>query len=284
MIAEVNHMSKTIDKFTLTDIHFQVEPGYIVGIVGKNGAGKTTLLNTILGLYRPDCGDIKVAGFDRVTETLQVKKEIAFVTSDCLFPLDLSPKNIGSMFGSRYHQFDKQKYEDLCSRFQVSYKKTLRKMSKGTIVKAQLAFAMSHEASLYIFDEPTAGLDPVFRKEILEYFFELVSDGTKSILISTQLTEELDQIADYILYLENGHQQFFMDRESLQQEFRMIRGTANQVGYYRNRIVGMKSNTTMTEALIKNVGDDYPVNVTVSVPSIEDIMTYYQREGGSKVC
>ena len=203
-LLEVNHMTKQLvsqkskKTFTLTDIDFAIEPGYIVGLIGYNGAGKTTLINTIMGVYSPDEGTIRIDGIDRVEDATEAKRRIAFVTDECLFPLDLTPKNIGRMFGPCYGDFDYGQFMKLCARFGVPDHKTLRKMSKGTVVKAQLAFCLSHIASIYIFDEPTAGLDPVFRKELMDYFFEIVADGTKSILISTHLTEELDRIADYI--------------------------------------------------------------------------------------
>ena len=110
-ILEVNHMTKTLTSkksvnfqeerklFTLSDFNFVMEPGYILGLVGKNGAGKTTLIRTILGLYKPNEGTITVAGYDRVTESVKAKKNMAFITDECLFPLDLSPKAIGKTFG-----------------------------------------------------------------------------------------------------------------------------------------------------------------------------------------
>ena len=278
-LLEVNHLKKTVNEFTIRNMNFNVEPGYIVGVIGRNGAGKTTLLNTILGIYQPEEGEIFVCGMDRVHNALEAKKRMAFVTDECLFPLDLSPKNIGIMYGVCYDDFNREKYQKLCKRFEVPYKKTLRKMSKGTVAKAQLAFAMSRDAALYILDEPTAGLDPVFRKELLEYFFEVVADGTKSIILSTNLTDELDRIADYILYIDKGSQRLYMEKEELLNQYRMIRGTAAQVDYYRDRVVGMKKSMTVTEALIRNTGDDYPVAVTVEIPSMEEIMMYCMNGG-----
>lgn len=288
-LLEIEHMTKTLKRektgstpetsFTIHNIDFKIQPGYIVGLIGCNGAGKSTLLNTIMGIYRPDAGNIKVAGYDRVTDSVLAKKKIAFVTDECLFPLDLSPKNIGAMFGPRYDGFDKQKFEKMCSRFAVPYKKTLRQMSKGTVVKAQLAFCLSHDALLYVFDEPTAGLDPVFRKELMDYFCEIVADGTKSILISTHLTDELDKIADYILYMDKGYQKLYMEKEELQNSYYLIRGTEKQIQYYGRYIVAKKAGEHASEALISADCLEFPVPVQVQRPSIEDIMVYFV-EGG----
>lgn len=291
-ILEVNHMTKTVTSkkivnskeekktFTLSDFHFSMEPGYIMGIVGKNGAGKTTLINTILGLYKPESGSIAVAGFDRVTEAVEAKKQMAFVTDVCLFPLDLSPKAIGKTFGPLYSGFDYKKYENYCKRFELPMKKSLRYQSKGMRIKMQLAFCLSYDARLYVFDEPSAGLDPIFRKELLDLFFEIVEDGTKSIILSTHLTEDLDRIADYILYVEDGKQNFFMEKEELVSKFKLIRGSRGQVNYYNKYVVGRKDEDIFSEALVLLPEDDFEfrVPVEVSLPTIEDIMVYYMSK------
>ena len=291
-ILEVNHMTKTVTSkkivnskeekktFTLSDFHFSMEPGYIMGIVGKNGAGKTTLINTILGLYKPESGSIAVAGFDRVTEAVEAKKQMAFVTDVCLFPLDLSPKAIGKTFGPLYSGFDYKKYENYCKRFELPMKKSLRYQSKGMRIKMQLAFCLSYDARLYVFDEPSAGLDPIFRKELLDLFFEIVEDGTKSIILSTHLTEDLDRIADYILYVEDGKQNFFMEKEELVSKFKLIKGSRGQVNYYNKYVVGRKDEDIFSEALVllPEENFEFRVPVEVSLPTIEDIMVYYMSK------
>ena len=161
---EVKHVTKELvpnknkknDKrhFLLENIRFAIEPGYILGIIGANGAGKTTLINTILGIYKPNAGKIYVNGYDRVTESVLAKKNIAFVTDECLFPLDLTPFNIGKMFGPLYDEFDMEKYIGYLKQFAIPMKKSLRKQSKGMVVKVQLAFCLSDKATLYVFDEP----------------------------------------------------------------------------------------------------------------------------------
>lgn len=287
---EVNHMTKILlpnknikdDKrqFTLHDFDFRIKPGYILGIIGRNGAGKTTLINTILGIYKPNEGTIGVAGFDRVENAVEAKRRIAFVTDECLFPLDLSPRNIGKMFGPLYDGFDLVKFEKFCKRFEIPMKKSLRKQSKGMKIKAQLAFCLSYDATLYVFDEPSAGLDPIFRKELFELFFEIVADGTKSIVLSTHLTEDLDKIADYILYVEDGRQSFFMEKDELISKFRMIKGSSGQVNYYNKYVVGRKDEDVFSEALVELPESDFEfrVPVQVSLPTIEDIMVYYMSK------
>lgn len=293
-ILEVNHMTKILlprkknnlesneekKSFTLSDFDFRIEPGYILGLVGKNGAGKTTLIHTILGLYQPNEGTITVNGYDRVKESVKAKKNIAFITDECLFPLDLSPKNIGKIFGPLYDGFDYKMFEGYCKRFSIPMTKCLRKQSKGMKVKVQLAFCLSYDARLYVFDEPSAGLDPIFRKELLELFFEIVEDGTRSIILSTHLTDDLDKIADYILYVEDGKQNFFMEKEELVSKFKLIKGSRGQINYYNKYVVGRKDEDIFSEALVLLPEEDFEfrVPVQVSLPKIEDIMVYYMSD------
>lgn len=293
-VLEVNHMTKTLlpnknikdDKrqFTLHDFDFRIEPGYVLGVIGPNAAGKTTLMNTILGIYKPNEGSIIISGCDRVEESVAAKKKIAFVTDECLFPLDLSPKNIGKMFGPLYDGFDYGRFERYCKRFEIPMNKSLRKQSKGMVVKVQLAFCLSYDAVLYVFDEPSAGLDPIFRKELMELFFEIVKDGTKSIILSTHLTEDLDKIADYILYVENGRQTFFMEKEELISKYRIIKGSRGQVNYYNKYVVGKKDEEIFSEALVElpDKNFEFAVPVQVTHPTIEDIMVYYMQKQAKK--
>ncbi len=295
-LLEVKHVTKKLvpnskkDKnrksFVLDNFNFAIEPGYIVGVVGRNGSGKTTLLNTILGLYKQDAGHICVNGYDKIQNSVEVKKSVAFITDECLFPLDLSVKNIGKMFGPLYDHFDMGKFWDYCKRFEIPVNKTLRNQSKGMKIKVQLAFALSYDAKLYILDEATAGLDPVFRKELVNIFFQIIEDGTRSILLATHLTEDLDKIADYILYIEEGRQGFFLEKEELLSKYQIIRGSKNQVNYYKKYILGRKDEEVYSEALIEvpqNSGQEkenlFPVPVERKRPTIEEILTYFMKTG-----
>ena len=174
--------------------------------------------------------------------------------------------------------FDYKKYITLCEKVQIPLKKIMKKLSTGMKIKVQLAFAMARDAKLYVFDEPSAGLDPVFRRELMDYFFEIVADGSKSILLSTHLTDELDRIADYILYVEDGKQRFFMEKEEMLLQYRLIRGTKNQVQYYGRRMVAMQEGEMSCEALVLNNGEEFRVPVQVEKPTIEKVMYYFMQE------
>ena len=289
----VEHLYKKINLFRLEDINFQLEPGYVLGLIGRNGAGKTTLINTILGLWTPEQGSIHIAGYDRVSDEVRAKNELAFVTDECLFPLEMTPYSIGKIFGGLYNAFDYKHYKKLCERFRLPMRKNLKRMSKGMVIKLQLAFAFSRDAKLYVFDEPSAGLDPVFRKELVDLVFELTYDGNKSVIFSTHLTDELDRIADYILFLEEGKQKLFEQKEELISRYMLIRGTEEQIEAFSEQLIGKRITPNSCEALIEvkeqeegafidenKIGSvsglsSFGNKPLITTPTIEDIMYYF---------
>jgi ABC-2 type transport system ATP-binding protein len=289
----IKNLSKEVGNFKLENIDFSLEPGYVLGLIGRNGAGKTTLINTILGLWTPEKGSIHVGGFDRVEDEIKAKNELAYVTDDCMFPLEMTPYSIGKIFGKIYNVFDYTHYKKLCARFRLPMHKRLQRMSRGMVVKLQLAFAFSRDAKLYIFDEPSAGLDPVFRKELVDLVFDLTYDGKKSVIFSTHLTDELDRIADYILLLEDGKQKLFEQKEELVSRYKLVRGSKEQIEAYADKIVGKRITPSSCEALIKaedpNKSSDKSNSYTdirntifddlnrplITTPTIEDIMYYF---------
>jgi ABC-2 type transport system ATP-binding protein len=290
---KVEGLYKNLRGFKLEDINFWLEPGYVLGLIGRNGAGKTTLINTILGIWTPEQGSISIAGFDRVKDEISAKNEIAFVTDESLFPPEMTPHSIGKIFGRVYKTFDYKKYRRLCERFRLPMHKRLQKMSRGMVIKLQLAFAFSHDAKLYIFDEPSAGLDPVFRKELMDLIFDLTYEGTRSVIFSTHLTDELDRIADYVLFLEDGRQKLFEQKEELISRYKIVRGSEEQIEAFKDNIIGKRITSSFCEALIKTdegaegayFGDNradaanmftaYGNKPLITTPTIEDIMYYF---------
>ena len=147
-----------------------------------------------------------------------------------------------------------------------------------------LTNALSHNAKLLILDEPTAGLDSIVRKEFLGYLQEFIEEGSKGVIISTHNTEELDKIADYITFINNGEQVFSTDKETLRENYKIINGTKEQIDNMNKNVVGKKHLKYYSEALIKidesmkhyNEIKDMN-NDKIKSPNIEDIMYYYVK-------
>lgn len=278
-ILEVTDINKKRKGFQLHNMSFHLRAGYFYGVAGENGAGKTTLFNLLLGVNKPTSGTIKVNGYDLWTEPEKAKQYIAYILNESPFSDKLSAKANAKIYGSCYDTFDYAKFEENCKRFEIPLKKPLHKLSKGMNIKFQLAFALAYEAKLFLMDEPTEGLDPVFRREFMDIVFDIIASGEKTVLMSTQLTEELDQAADYLMLLHNGELKLFDSMEQLRTDYAVVKGSKLQIRYLGSeRIIGEKENGEQVEALMKLDKEPIRVSVTTEIPKTEDFLYYYGRE------
>lgn len=228
-LLEVQHLNKNLNTFALHDISFTLKPGFITGLIGQNGCGKTSLIKTILNLYEKDSGAVFVTGHSMENEEIAAKDQLGVVLDECLFDADTRVETNARCFGALYSRYDHSLFLEFCRRFDVDPKKKIGKLSKGQKARFQLAFAFSHDAKVFLMDEPAAGLDPLFRKELMGYMQEIVEDGTRSILFSTHITEDLDQIGDYILLMDHGRLILDLTREELADRYLLLHGTKEQL-------------------------------------------------------
>ena len=282
-LMEIENLGKKIGSLHLRGINLKIEPGYIVGLVGVNGSGKTTLINTILNLYKKDCGSVKINGISMDANEKDAKDQIGFVLDENMFEDSMSVISNGKIYGSLYSKFDENLFRKFCQRFEVPLKKKVGKLSAGLKVRFQLAFALSHDAKLFIMDEPAAGLNPLFRKELINCMQEIVEDGTRSVLFSTHITEDLDQVGDYIALLHNGKIFFYLSKEELQEKYLIIKGTKEQIENLKfSNIICREYGEYHNCAFIEKVeGEDY-LDMEVKVPIIEEVMYYLDKGGYSK--
>lgn len=281
-LLEISHLDKQIGVLHLQDISFSLEPGYIFGLIGRNGAGKTSLIRTILNLYRKDSGSIIVNGYSIDTREREAKDQIGFVLDEFLFEEKLSIATNGKLFGATYTGYDHELFLRFCSRFGLNPKQKTGRLSKGQKARFQLAFALSHQAKLFIMDEPAAGLDPLFRRELTGYMQELVEDGTRSILFSTHLTTDLDQIGDYIALIDEGRFCFCMDKESLRERFVLLKGTEKQIqslARHSPKILAAVHEQYGSTALSEYPEPSMTEGLAVSCPTLAELL-FYLRKGG----
>ncbi|RHR32360.1 ABC transporter ATP-binding protein [Clostridium sp. AF19-22AC] len=279
-LLEIRKLNKSIGSLQLLDINLSLEPGYIMGLIGRNGAGKTSLIKTILRLYQKDSGDIYVNGYNMETEEKEAKNEIGFVLDESLFEDNLSIEANGRLFGSLYSRYDHSLYLQFCERFGLLPKQKAGKLSKGQKTRFQLAFALSHDAKLFLMDEPAAGLDPLFRRELLGYMQDIVESGKRSILFSTHLTNDLDQIGDYIILLDEGSICLELDKEELGDRFYIASGTREQIEHtFGPNVICRLYEPYKSSLLIEFPKEGQLKGLAVTRPSLEDLM-YYLSKGG----
>ena len=279
-LLKISHLDKQIGTLHLQDISFTLEPGYIFGLIGRNGSGKTSLIRTILNLYHKDSGAIVVNGCPMDSMEHEAKDQIGFVLDEFIFEEKLSISANGRYFGSTYSKYDHSLFLQFCERFHLDPKQKTGRLSKGQKTRFQLAFALSHQAKLFIMDEPAAGLDPLFRRELTGYMQELVEDGTRSVLFSTHLTADLDQIGDYIALLDEGRFCFCMDKESLRERFVLLEGTEQQIrSLHSPKILAAVHEQYGSTALAEFPDPSMTEGLAVSCPTLAELL-FYLRKGG----
>lgn len=188
----------------LLDCSLEVPEGYITGLIGQNGAGKTTTFKSILDLISVDSGKITVMGKDHRELSQEDKEKIGVVLTGSSFYEGLNVRQIASVMEQMYSQFSGEEFLELCGRFGLPGDKKLREFSTGMSAKLKLLTAVSHNPGFLILDEPTAGLDVVARGEILDMLRTYMEDGTRSILISSHISSDLEGLCDDLYMIHGG--------------------------------------------------------------------------------
>ncbi len=278
-LLEVEGLTKRYPGFTLDSVSFRLETGYIMGFIGRNGAGKTTTLKSMLGLVHADAGSVRIDGTEyREDEHLAKQKlGVAFGGVDYYPRAKLS--DIARVTRRFYEAWDETQYRALLQRFQLDEKKRVRELSQGMKVKFSLALALSHNAKLLLLDEPTGGLDPVSREELIELLQHIVEDGEHSILFSTHITSDLEKCADYITYIRGGRIAASTDLDSFKSEYRLVRGTRAQLTEpLVQKFIGARKNAFGFTALAKAEDAAAMVGLEIAPADLESIMIYFDGE------
>ncbi len=203
-ILEVKNLSKKYDGFELNNISFNIPKGMIMGFIGENGAGKTTTIKSILNIIHDYSGDIKVFGKDNRENSDDINENIGVVLDDMFFPEILTASDINVIMKDIYSNWDSGLYFDYLNKFSLPLKKQIKTFSKGMRKKLEIITALAHKPKLLILDEPTSGLDPIARNEVINLFQDFIQDEESSILLSSHITTDLEHIADYITFIDNG--------------------------------------------------------------------------------
>lgn len=191
-------------KFHLENISFEMMPGFIYGLTGKNGAGKTTLFQYIMKENAKYEGRIHIAGEDIRNDRFAAMNKVGLVSADNSFFGGCTCRENAKILGAFYDGFSMENFETVMDEFKVPPGKLYKKMSQGEKYKFQLAFAIAHNPCLYLFDEVTAGMDPVFRREFFDRMRQLIKDETAAILITSHILSEVENNTDYAGIMENG--------------------------------------------------------------------------------
>jgi len=201
----VNGKSRGIfRKFSLEKVDFSLPEGYIMGIAGKNGAGKTTFFDYILNRNKQYTGSFMLNGREIHENMRDTLDRVAFVSENVSFFRNGTALENAEMTGMFYSRFDRSVFDRMMTESGLSPDMKVSAMSKGQNIRFQLALAMSHFPELILLDEPTAGMDPLFKKEFYRILKKYLDRGGCSVIMSSNLEEDIENQFDYTGYFENG--------------------------------------------------------------------------------
>lgn len=271
-IIKVNNLTKTYENFKLDNITLEMKKGSIIGLIGENGAGKTTLIKLLLGLIRKDKGDILI--FNQKLNN-KVKEDIGIVLDDSFFPEVIKVKDINSIMKNIYKSWDEQLFFKYLKDFSLNENMLIKNLSKGMKKKLEIITALAHHPKLLILDEPTSGLDPIVRKEILDIFLDFIENGENSILFSSHITSDIESIADYIVFIDNGKLVFDKEKDDILDNYGIVKCSDNDFKKIsKDNIISYLKNKYNYEVLVndrkkvkKNNSD-----IVIDKATLEDIM------------
>lgn len=272
---DIRNLCKQYPGFALKNVSFSVPAGLCCGFVGPNGAGKTTTLKAMLGMTLKDSGEIRLLG--RPDGDVSVKEEIGVMFDQPYFQEDWTPLDIEKGIKPFYRSWDGGEYRKYLSRFELDPGKKFKDLSRGMKMKLSMAVHLSHDTRLLLLDEPTGGLDPVARDEILEIMREYLVKEERTILFSTHITSDLEHIADMIVYISHGVVSFCGEKEELTSQYCLVRG-GKLPETKRSAAIGLREHDNGYECLmaVKDIGGLGSETVTEEA-TIEDVVVYMER-------
>jgi ABC-2 type transport system ATP-binding protein len=202
LLVKVEGLTKKYKKFTLGPLHFQVERGVVIGLVGANGSGKSTLFRLLMNLLKEDDGHVLMFG-QKITEN-DWKQKIGYA-GELLEAYDfLTIIEMKKLISRWYKAWDEEMFVNLVKRYKIDISQKYSKCSKGTKKKVEFIFALCHHPELLLLDEPTAGVDLVSQRKMKEDMIHFMDDGEKSIVLATHTVDEINQLCDEIIVLDGG--------------------------------------------------------------------------------
>lgn len=283
-LLEVRNVSKHYKNFSLENIDFVLSKGYIMGYVGQNGAGKSTTLNLITNLCRCSAGEIYVDGISCDKDAVRYKESIGYIGDEFYYPVNFTVRDIRGVLKSLYSTFSADRFDDLLRKWNLSEKMKVQDFSRGMKVKLMFASVMARDTKLLVLDEATNGLDPVVRAEVLKLLQEYISDGARSVIFSTHILSDLEQIADYIYFIHDGRKVLYDAKDELMESYLLVKGEKRAVSPQLQKVlIGIIDNAYGFEAILPSENAGLLTGeFHYEKPTIDEIVIHYITDLESK--
>lgn len=279
-LLEVKNLSKQYKSFALKDISFTLPKGYIMGYVGPNGSGKTTTLNLITGIIKGDSGEVRIDGLSGREDVRAYRERIGYVGDESYFPENVTAKNIRGILKDFYPSFSAEKFNGFLQKWNLPEKKQIKDFSRGMKVMLMFASVLARDTKLLVLDEATNGLDPVMRAEILKLLQEYVVDGRHSVIFSTHILSDLERIADYIYFIDQGQTLLHDAKDEMIESFLLVKGESSRItAALRRELIGLEEHAYGFEAILPSEKAELLDGAfLVEKPSIDNIVIHYIKE------
>ncbi len=274
---KVTGLCKNYGSFALDNVCLDIPQGYITGFVGANGAGKSTSIKSILDLIPVDGGEIEIFGTAHTELSPRQKEMIGVVYDECIYPSPLKIKQIDRFSKDIYKNWDSEKFLSLCRKFGLPDDKKVHEFSRGMKMKLSIASALSYGAKLLILDEATSGLDPVVREEILDMLLDFVQDEENTVFMSSHITTDLEKVADYITFINNGKILLTIEKDRISEEYAILKCSAEDFeAIDKSAVLGTSRSNYGISALVHR--SKVPAGMLLEKPTIEDMLLYMTKE------
>jgi len=290
IVIETKGLAKCFGKkVALKNVSIEVHRGRVFGLVGENGAGKTTLINHILGAYYAEEGSVLVFGLNPVLHPKEVLSRIGYLSETRDMPRWMRIEQFIRYMSAFYPSWDMEYAYRLLEQFELDPKRRIRALSRGELARTGLLVAMAHRPDLLLLDEPSSGLDPVARMDILSAVVRSVAEEGRTVLFSSHLLDEVERVADDVCMIHHGHVVLNGGLDQIKSQYHMfgirpkngdlqlnnIPGVirVSKMGY-RYQVMYEGSEDKGKEEIQKKGGDI----IDITTPSLEDIFIAYVKK------
>lgn len=219
---QYKNVIKTFPEFKLGPLNLDLEAGTVLGFIGPNGSGKTTTIQCLVGLLRADSGEMRIFGRSNDLNKPEWKLDIGYVGDIQVFYERWTGQRNLDFLSQFYPNWSEKRASELAKRFNLPLNKRAKDLSTGNRVKLSLVAALAHSPRLLLLDEPTSGIDPVVRTEVLDVLFEILETGERAIFYATHILPEISRLADELAFIDNGKVWLRTPKEDLTEKWRKI--------------------------------------------------------------